>query len=58
MNQDIIIVIGKINDIFASKGLTEYTYTKNNDDGMKKTLEYQMTMIYNHLRLVPDTNNC
>lgn len=33
--------VGKINDIFAGKGLTDYTYTKNNDDGMKKTLEYQ-----------------
>ena len=36
-----VIGIGKINDIFAGKGITEYTYTKNNDDGMKKTLEYQ-----------------
>ena len=36
-----VIGVGKINDIFAGKGLTEYTYTKNNDDGMKKTLEYQ-----------------
>ena len=36
-----VIGVGKINDIFAGKGLTEYTYTKNNDDGMAKTLEYQ-----------------
>ena len=36
-----VISVGKINDIFAGKGLTEYTYTKNNDDGMAKTLEYQ-----------------
>ena len=36
-----VIGVGKINDIFAGKGLTEYTYTKNNDDGMKKALEYQ-----------------
>ncbi len=36
-----VIGIGKINDIFAGKGLTEYVYTKNNDDGMAKTLEYQ-----------------
>ena len=36
-----VIGIGKINDIFAGKGLTEFTYTKNNDDGMAKTLEYQ-----------------
>lgn len=36
-----VIGVGKINDIFAGKGLTEYVYTKNNDDGMEKTLEYQ-----------------
>ena len=36
-----VIGVGKINDIFAGKGLTEYVYTKNNDDGMAKTLEYQ-----------------
>ena len=36
-----VIGVGKINDIFAGKGLTEYTYTKNNADGMAKTLEYQ-----------------
>jgi phosphopentomutase len=36
-----VIGVGKINDIFAHKGLTEYVYTKNNDDGMTKTLEYQ-----------------
>ena len=37
-----IIGVGKINDIFAGKGLTEYVYTKNNEDGMGKTTEYQM----------------
>lgn len=36
-----VIGVGKINDIFAGKGLTEYTYTKNNYDGMARTLEYQ-----------------
>ena len=36
-----VIGVGKINDIFSGKGLTEYTYTKNNNDGMEKTLEYQ-----------------
>ncbi len=36
-----IIGIGKINDIFAGKGITAYTYTKNNVDGMTKTSEYQ-----------------
>ena len=36
-----VIGVGKINDIFAGRGLTEYVYTKNNADGMEKTLEYQ-----------------
>ena len=34
-----VIAIGKINDIFAGKGITEYTKTKNNRDGMAKTME-------------------
>jgi len=34
------IGIGKIKDIFAGKGLTEYTYTTGNADGIEKTLEY------------------
>lgn len=34
------IGIGKIHDIFAGKGLTEYTYTSGNEDGIEKTLEY------------------
>ena len=32
--------IGKINDIFAGRGLSEFTYTKNNADGMARTSEY------------------
>ena len=36
-----IIGVGKINDIFAGKGLTEFVYTENNTDGMNKTTEYQ-----------------
>ncbi len=35
-----VIGIGKINDIFAGKGITEYTYTSGNEDGIDKTLEY------------------
>ncbi len=35
-----VIGIGKINDIFAGKGLTEYTYTTGNEDGINKTIEY------------------
>lgn len=32
--------VGKINDIFASKGITSFVRTKGNDDGIDKTLEY------------------
>lgn len=35
-----VIGIGKIHDIFAGKGLTEYTYTTGNEDGINKTEEY------------------
>ncbi|MCD7731026.1 MAG: phosphopentomutase [Oscillospiraceae bacterium] len=35
-----VIAIGKINDIFAGKGITEFVRTKNNADGMEKTLAY------------------
>ncbi|NLG02784.1 MAG: phosphopentomutase [Clostridia bacterium] len=35
-----VIGIGKIRDIFAGRGLTEYTYTTGNEDGINKTLEY------------------
>lgn len=34
-----VIGVGKINDIFAGRGLTEYTYSESNADGMKKTSE-------------------
>lgn len=34
-----VIAVGKIHDIFAGRGMTEYTYTQNNEDGIKKTLE-------------------
>lgn len=34
------ISIGKIYDIFAGCGITEYSYTKDNTDGMKKADEY------------------
>ncbi len=36
-----VIGVGKINDIFAGRGLTEYVYTKNNSDGTEKALQYQ-----------------
>ncbi len=35
-----VIAVGKIKDIFNSKGITEYVYTKNNADGMAKTDEF------------------
>ena len=34
------IGVGKINDIFAGIGMTEYVHTKSNPDGMEKTLAY------------------
>ena len=34
------IAVGKINDIFAGQGITEYVLTKSNLDGMEKTLVY------------------
>ena len=34
-----VISVGKINDIFAGKGITESNPTKSNADGMAKTLE-------------------
>lgn len=35
-----VISVGKIKDIFAGKGITEFTYTKGNEEGIDKTLEY------------------
>ncbi len=34
-----VIGVGKIHDIFAGRGLTDYTYSESNSDGMKKTSE-------------------
>ncbi|MEG1847024.1 MAG: phosphopentomutase [Lachnospiraceae bacterium] len=34
-----VIGVGKIHDIFAGKGITEYTYTTSNADGIAKTLD-------------------
>lgn len=34
------IAVGKIHDIFAGRGMTEFVYTKGNTDGMEKTLAY------------------
>ena len=35
-----VIGVGKIKDIFAGRGITEYVYTTGNEDGIEKTLEY------------------
>lgn len=35
-----VIGVGKINDIFAGKGITEYVYTSGNEEGIDRTLEY------------------
>ncbi|MBO5292613.1 MAG: phosphopentomutase [Lachnospiraceae bacterium] len=35
-----VAAVGKIRDIFAGKGITEAVYTKNNEEGIARTLEY------------------
>ena len=35
-----VIAVGKIKDIFVGQGITEYTYTKGNEEGIEKTLDY------------------
>ena len=35
-----VIGVGKIHDIFVGRGLTEFTYTTGNTDGMEKTMAY------------------
>lgn len=35
-----VIGVGKIKDIFAGKGITEYVYTSGNAEGIERTLEY------------------
>jgi len=34
-----VVSIGKINDIFSGSGITKSTHTKNNSDGIQKTIE-------------------
>ena len=34
------IAVGKIKDIFVGKGISEFTYTSGNEEGIEKTLEY------------------
>ena len=35
-----VIAVGKIHDIFAGQGMTEFVYTTSNADGIEKTLGY------------------
>lgn len=35
-----VLAIGKINDIFAGKGITEFVRTKDNADGIERTIEW------------------
>ena len=35
-----MIAVGKIHDIFAGRGMTEFTYTTGNTDGLEKTMAY------------------
>ena len=35
-----VIAVGKIKDIFAGKGITEFVYTGGNEEGIARTLEY------------------
>lgn len=35
-----VVAVGKIYDIFAGKGITEHVYTKGNEEGIEKTLDY------------------
>lgn len=45
------IAVGKINDIFAGRGISEYSFTKGNAEGMAKTDEY-VTKDFNGLCFV------
>lgn len=35
-----VIAVGKIQDIFVGKGITEHTYTSGNEEGIERTLEF------------------
>ncbi len=39
-NQFDVIAVGKINDIFAGKGIGEFVRTKGNAEGIERTVEY------------------
>ncbi len=35
-----VLAVGKIHDIFAGKGITDFVYTSGNAEGIKRTIEY------------------
>lgn len=35
-----VIAVGKIQDIFAGRGITQHVYTSGNEEGIRRTLEY------------------
>lgn len=35
-----VLAVGKIHDIFAGRGMTEFTYTSGNEEGIDKTVEW------------------
>lgn len=39
-NGKAVISVGKIKDIFAGRGITDFVYTKGNEEGIEKTLSY------------------
>jgi len=39
-NGNDVLAVGKINDIFVGRGITEYVYTQDNPDGIEKTLNW------------------
>lgn len=39
-SDQMVLAVGKINDIFAGRGISEYVATKGNMDGITKTIQY------------------
>ncbi|MCR5625882.1 MAG: phosphopentomutase [Lachnospiraceae bacterium] len=38
-----VIGVGKIHDIFAGRGITDFVYTSGNEEGIEKTIDYMNT---------------
>ena len=67
-----VLAVGKMNDIYAGDGITDYVKTKDNMDGVDRTLEYMRAdnrgiiltnlvdfdMLYGHRRDVPGYGRC